>query len=194
MRALMRHLRFVAGRCSTSEQARYEQRNEIYSQMYFSGFPCLFTTINPADIHNPLVCVFAGQKLDVAGVNDLLRQIPDAMWRKQIVAESPIAPVRFFYLYVELFVRVLLRFGKAEGGIFGRVEAYYGTVEAQGCGTLHLHMLIWLVDIPSTRLHDLAGLSPEMRDSILAFFDAIRQTDTVPANRPSSEGGHDSTA
>ncbi|KAJ3729328.1 hypothetical protein C8R42DRAFT_569717, partial [Lentinula raphanica] len=31
-----------------------------------------------------------------------------------------------------------------KGGIFGHVSAYYGCVEAQGCGTLHCHMLIWL--------------------------------------------------
>ncbi|KAJ7649265.1 hypothetical protein B0H17DRAFT_1163738 [Mycena rosella] len=31
-----------------------------------------------------------------------------------------------------------------EGGILGVVKAYYGCMEAQGCGTLHCHMLIWL--------------------------------------------------
>ncbi|EIW81885.1 hypothetical protein CONPUDRAFT_27690, partial [Coniophora puteana RWD-64-598 SS2] len=30
-------------------------------------------------------------------------------------------------------------------GVLGRGEAYYGTVEAQGRGTLHCHMLVWLV-------------------------------------------------
>jgi hypothetical protein len=29
-------------------------------------------------------------------------------------------------------------------GVFGTVEGYIGTVEAQGRGTLHLHMLVWL--------------------------------------------------
>ncbi|KAJ7748830.1 hypothetical protein DFH07DRAFT_694802, partial [Mycena maculata] len=31
-----------------------------------------------------------------------------------------------------------------DGGILGVVKAYYGCVEAQGRGTLHCHMLIWL--------------------------------------------------
>ncbi|KAF8214481.1 hypothetical protein K438DRAFT_1435091, partial [Mycena galopus ATCC 62051] len=31
-----------------------------------------------------------------------------------------------------------------EGGILGVVKAYYGCVEAQGRGTLHCHMLIWV--------------------------------------------------
>ena len=33
---------------------------------------------------------------------------------------------------------------KIEGGILGLVKAYYGCVEAQGRGTLHCHMMIWL--------------------------------------------------
>jgi hypothetical protein len=33
-------------------------------------------------------------------------------------------------------------------GIFGRVQTYVRTVEAQGRGTLHLHMLLWLKDAP----------------------------------------------
>ena len=30
------------------------------------------------------------------------------------------------------------------GGVLGLVKGYYGCVEAQGCGTLHCHMLVWL--------------------------------------------------
>ena len=29
-------------------------------------------------------------------------------------------------------------------GILGHVSAYFGTVESQGRGTLHLHLLLWL--------------------------------------------------
>lgn len=32
----------------------------------------------------------------------------------------------------------------ASEGIFGTVKAYYGCVEAQGRGTLHCHMMVWL--------------------------------------------------
>jgi hypothetical protein len=32
----------------------------------------------------------------------------------------------------------------SEGGIFRVVKGYYGCVEAQGRGSLHCHMLIWL--------------------------------------------------
>ena len=31
-----------------------------------------------------------------------------------------------------------------EGGVLGHINAYYGCVEAQGRGTLHCHLIIWL--------------------------------------------------
>ncbi|KAJ7065126.1 hypothetical protein B0H15DRAFT_926038 [Mycena belliarum] len=46
------------------------------------------------------------------------------------------------------FISALLGFDPKQenfdGGILGVVKAYYGCVEAQGRGTLHCHMLIWL--------------------------------------------------
>jgi len=38
-----------------------------------------------------------------------------------------------------------------EVGIFGKVEGYIGTVEAQGCGTLHLHIILWLCGSPTSK-------------------------------------------
>ena len=35
-------------------------------------------------------------------------------------------------------------------GILGYVTAYFGTVESQGWGTLHLHLLIWLKHAPTS--------------------------------------------
>lgn len=59
---------------------------------------------------------------------------------------------------VELFIKILLRPGSNEDGLFGRTSAYYGTVEAQGRLTLHLHLLLWIEN----------SLSPqEIRDKLL---------------------------
>ncbi|KAJ3836597.1 hypothetical protein F5878DRAFT_511339, partial [Lentinula raphanica] len=49
---------------------------------------------------------------------------------------------------INAFIKTVLRYtpddSLGEGGILGHVSAYYGCVEAQGRGTLHCHMLIWL--------------------------------------------------
>ena len=49
---------------------------------------------------------------------------------------------------MKAFLKIVLGFdpsrSESAGGMLGRVTAYYGCVEAQGRGTLHCHMLIWL--------------------------------------------------
>jgi len=55
---------------------------------------------------------------------------------------------KFFNIYMKAFIRTLLGHDphnkNSEGGIFRPVKGYYGCVEAQGRGTLHCHMLVWL--------------------------------------------------
>ncbi|KAI9059612.1 hypothetical protein FKP32DRAFT_1526430, partial [Trametes sanguinea] len=49
---------------------------------------------------------------------------------------------------MKAFISALLGYDpkgcNTEGGILGVVKAYYGCVEAQGRGTLHCHMMIWV--------------------------------------------------
>ncbi len=60
----------------------------------------------------------------------------------------------------------------ANPGIFGEVAAYFGTVEAQGQGTLHLHMLVWLKNTPTTdELEQLFQLET-FRSKMRAFIQA----------------------
>ena len=43
------------------------------------------------------------------------------------------------------FLHILLNYNKStETGILGNIEHYYGNIETQGRGSLHLHLLIWL--------------------------------------------------
>ncbi|KAJ3719273.1 hypothetical protein C8R42DRAFT_544087, partial [Lentinula raphanica] len=69
-----------------------------------------------------------------------------------------------------------------EGGILGHVSAYYGCVEAQGRGSLHCHMLVWVE----------GGLNPnEIKEKILSddsfgFTDRLKQflDDTISSSIP----------
>ena len=57
-------------------------------------------------------------------------------------------------------------------GILGYVSAYFGTVESQGHGTLHLHLLIWLKHAPSfDEIHELLQ-SEEFHAHIVAYIQA----------------------
>ncbi|KAK0242410.1 hypothetical protein EDD85DRAFT_918712 [Armillaria nabsnona] len=58
-------------------------------------------------------------------------------------------------------------------GVLGITKAYYGCVEAQGHGTLHCHMLVWLhsaLDPNKIKNHVMAGGDDAFRDKLLAFI------------------------
>lgn len=65
-----------------------------------------------------------------------------------LVAENPFATAKVFNLYMKAFIKAVLGYNpnifNRDKGILGIVKAYYGCVEAQGRGTLHCHMLIWV--------------------------------------------------
>src|ERR1700728_1611209 len=57
-----------------------------------------------------------------------------------------------------MFIKHVLGVGQNHPGLYGKTSAYYATVEQQGRLTLHLHMLLWILN----------SLSPqEIRDKIM---------------------------
>jgi hypothetical protein len=65
-----------------------------------------------------------------------------------LIAHNPAVTAKFFNIYMKTFIRCLLQIeGKGmdlNEGVLGFVNVYYGYVEAQGQGTLHCHMMVWL--------------------------------------------------
>jgi hypothetical protein len=85
---------------------------------------------------------------DTIDVDALLPEdVPNYWDQSVLVAKNPAVAARFFNLYMKAFISTLLGYDpdnkNLEGGILG-VKAYYGCVEAQGRGTLHCHMLVWV--------------------------------------------------
>lgn len=96
-------------------------------------------------------------------------------WERTIfAARNPSACARFFHKMISQFISSVLRFGKPDRGLFGKCNAYYGTVEAQGRGTLHCHMLIWLEGHPSPQaLRDKMVSSDTYRDQMFRWLESV---------------------
>ncbi|KAJ6579753.1 hypothetical protein B0H10DRAFT_1637725, partial [Mycena sp. CBHHK59/15] len=59
-------------------------------------------------------------------------------------------------------------------GLFGRCTAYYGMVEAQGRGTLHCHMLVWIAGNPSPQdLRDRMTANPTFKTDVFTWLESI---------------------
>lgn len=136
-----------------SNESRSVYRQDIWATTVWKGPQNLWVTINPPDGHDPMVQVFAGKDIDMDRFNRLMG--PDAKQRAMNVACDPYAAAKYFNHVINLILDKL--FGikavrgkvKTEMGLLGRLSAYKGVVEAQGRGTLHLHIFFWLEDSPS---------------------------------------------
>jgi hypothetical protein len=122
-------------------------RSLIWGMCVMKNPPSIWLTINPADTQDPIAQVLCGEDLDLDKFNAF-----DLDPSSNVVAGDPFASASFFHLIINAILETLLGikgYGNhsevpREKGIFGTVNTYIGTVEAQGRGTLHLHMLLWL--------------------------------------------------
>ena len=134
---LLQHIKTIGGRVEGSAYSRTALRTRIHALIYNQGLPSIFLTVNPADIHSPVALYFAGIKLDLDHIR--IEQMLDTYRRAEIIASHPVATAKYFHLLISNILTTMI-----SGGILGPIKAYFGTVESQGRGSLHLHLLIWL--------------------------------------------------
>jgi len=160
--------RYVPG----SNSYKVAMRNEIRALIISMGAPTLFVTLNPSDVDNPIVRLLTGENIDL---EDVYRGEDMNEWRRKVLAaRNPAACAQFFDLMVNKFIRIVLRYDRAEPGAFGRCIGYYGTVEAQGKGTLHCHMLIWLRGHLSPQgLREKVASSPEYKAKYIKWLESV---------------------
>jgi hypothetical protein len=191
--------------CNSPCSAGYKQsrRNEIRGLINRYRAPALFITINPADVLHPLVRLLSGHDIDLEDCSNNSK-ITKAE-QHQLVADNPAAATRFFNIMMKKFMDVLLmnnKSGQSGIGIFDKCKAYYGMVEAQGKGTLHCHMLIWLEGHMSPRALQVRMSSDEnfktrmlewlesiIKCQLLGAEDVIIETNG-PTSRPSRLDPH----
>ena len=180
IRSLRRHLSSVRARVMGTDESRVKIRSRIWGMCMMKNPPSIWLTINPADTQDPITHVLTGREIDLDRF-DALDDLPSPA----AVASDPFASAAFFHLMVPAVLQCLLGIrqscdGKAvqrEKGIFGSVDGYIGTVEAQGRGTLHLHMVIWLTgSVTSSRMKELL-LTEQFRNQVKRFIGANIKAD-----------------
>ncbi|KAF5352083.1 hypothetical protein D9758_009372 [Tetrapyrgos nigripes] len=141
-----------ASRVQGSVTSKKHMRNEVWSLINKIGSPSWFITVSPADVNHPICLYFA----DTDHVYK--PEIQDKKIREQLIKQNPVAAARFFDFMVRAFIKHVLGVGSEQEGLYGKTEAYYGTVEQQGRLTLQLDLLLWIT----------SSLSPqEIRDKIM---------------------------
>ena len=137
VRKLLQHIKTIGGRVMGSAYSRTALRTRLHALIFNQGLPSIFLTPNPADIHSPVALYFAGIKLDLDDIQ--AEQLMSTYKRAEIIASHPVATAKFFHLLITNILNTMII-----GGVLGPIKAYFGTVESQGRGSLHLHLLVWL--------------------------------------------------
>lgn len=139
---LLRNVNAVGSKLMASHQSRARMRNEMRAVIIRDGAPSLFITINPADLHSPIVMMYAGKEIDLDNLSP--ENFPTATERSRLAHLDPSAVAKYFNVIITRILRTIIGYGKEQGGVFGPVKNYYGVVEYQDRGTPHCHMLVWL--------------------------------------------------
>jgi hypothetical protein len=140
VQALRDQLGAVRTRVKGTDESRQHVRSKIWRTNLMSNPPNLWLTINPADTQDPKAQVFAGAEIDLDRFCNM--QGPTNAQRATNVAEDPFASAKYFHFIVRCVLEILFGITKKSNGrldrkegIFGRIQNYIGTVEAQGRGT-----------------------------------------------------------
>lgn len=168
--SLMKHIKAIGGRVMGSAHSRSALRTKIHALCFYLGLPSIFVTVNPADMHSPVALYFAGINLNLDNI--LPQDLCTTYERAHIVTTHPVATAKFFHVLIKNILKYLVL-----GGILGPTSAYFGTVENQGRGSLHLHLLIWLNhDFTPTQLKEKVQ-DVEFREKLLKFIEDIIKED-----------------
>ena len=175
VQALRDQLSAVRKRVKGTDESRQHVRSKIWGTNLIFNPPMLWITINPADTQDPIAQVFAGAEIDLDKFCNLAG--PNNSQRAANVAGDPYSSAKYFHFIVKCVLEILFGIKKKSNGridrkegIFGKIQSYIGTVEAQGRGTLHLHMLLWLADSPSAPEMKAALKSENFREKLVTFI------------------------
>ena len=134
---VLHDLDHVSGKVKGSVTSKKYMRNEIWSLIAAKGAPIWYITLSPADIQHPICLYYADTKEEFKP--EILLPYDE---RHRLTCKNPVAGARFFHFMVETFISDILGVDSTHRGLYGKTNAYYGTVEQQGRLTLHLHMLL----------------------------------------------------
>ena len=188
VRSLRRHITSVRSEVMGTDESRVGIRSKVWSLTAAIGPPSLWITINPSDTGDPIAQVLAGVDIDLDRFSASLG--PDASTRSNTIAADPYAASKYFHFIIDTVLTIL--FGvkadrnrshvKCKPGIFGEMAAYIGTVEAQGRGTLHFHVICWMKGAPSAdRIRELLTVD-DFRGKIVKFIGSCIRSDIKGAD------------
>jgi hypothetical protein len=160
-----------------SNAERAQCRRQAFAYQTRFGQPALFLTLTPNTDNSLLMAHYAGVT-SVQSAFDLLDcKLPTKAELRNASMDNDCISTRLFIRSVDAFIKHALGIDPKTKkpmkfrGLFGDVRAYFGMVETQGRGTLHVHFLIWLAGCPPNAIQVESILSGPNGD---AFCESVK--------------------
>lgn len=172
---LLRSLSLYGYRQPMSREHRLSMRRKIKSLIIRHGVPAIWFTLNPNDITNPVKLKLAAYRSKEPEEAEAFLTSLDAGYKRvRLAISDPLSSALFFHREISMFFRHYVRIGAAS--VFGQVSQYFGAVETNERGALHLHGLLWLHgNISLGSVLDGAGDEEQtsFRERIIKYVDCV---------------------
>lgn len=140
---LLRSLSLYGFRQPMSRESRLSMRRKILSLIIRHGIPAIWFTLNPNDLTNPVKLRLAAYRSrDPAEAEAFLTSLDAAYKRTRLAISDPVSSALFFHREISMFFEHYVKTGGES--VFGQISQYFGAVETNERGALHLHGLLWL--------------------------------------------------
>ena len=131
---LLKQITRVGSSAPGSDEKKSYMLAELKSSVVYFGYPIIYITINPGDLHSPLPLLYAGVEIDI---RDFIPEWFPWADRVKILQKNPLAVVEYFHNTVKAIIEQGVK-----GGMFGELIHYYGPIEYQGRMTPRTHLAV----------------------------------------------------
>ncbi|KAF2184535.1 hypothetical protein K469DRAFT_780863, partial [Zopfia rhizophila CBS 207.26] len=140
---LLRSLSLYGYHQPMSRELRLSMRRKIKSLIVRHGVPAIWFTLNPNDIMNPVKLRLAAYRTrEAEEAEGFLTTLDMSYKRARLAVSDPLSSALFFHREISMFFKYYVRVG--EESVFGLINEYFGAVETNERGSLHIHGLLWL--------------------------------------------------
>jgi hypothetical protein len=172
---LLKGISLYGFRQPMSREQRLSSRRKIKSLIFLDGMPAIWFTLNPNDLSSPVKLRLAAYRThDPGDAEAFLTSLDMAFKRARLAVSDPMSSALFFHREISLFFEHYVKIG--EDSVFGRVSQYFGAVETNERGALHIHGLLWLQGNMKlgTLLMDLCGDGQAAyREQVSQYADSV---------------------
>ena len=161
-----------------SQDKKCIHKQIINSSIVKYGIPSFYITISPADVHN-FYCFHACHNFSNFDIDNLSSNLFNSTERHKLTANNPVPLAKFFNELMKIIFDCLFGFNNHNAqGIFGPCKQYYGMVETQARGSLHIHLLLWIDgQLPPNELFEKMNTNLDFQNKMITYLMNTISTD-----------------